>query len=160
MRVILIITSLFLSAITTWSQGSGSVDMKKLVVLAEKSDFRGLTKLARSYRFIVFDSAVDKDGSVFYYARDPKPDGSVLSCSTDPKLKIQQMTFITYSRDEYLVNKSLLKQMQFKSSGITKKDNDEIKESEDFEKGSLLIATAMNSKQVSTTSYEFLFVKW
>jgi hypothetical protein len=142
------------------SQEENSVDFKKLAVITEKSDFAGLCKLVSSLGYKVLDSSKDKNGSLFYFAKEFKFHGSSLACSRNNQLKITELSFMTFDEDLYKRNKLKLKEVGFKSQGIHKGGLPGITESEDFEKGKILVSSAISKKDNEDPLYEFTFINW
>ena len=152
---------LFLTAVTnSQSQGNTKIDAVALVDITEKADFACLNKLVSSLNYLVLDSSKSSDGSVFYFTKEPKIHGNTLACSTDSKIKIKELTFMTFIQENYQDFKAQLKQIGFKSSGIHKGNTTKMIESEDFEKGKVVVATAIRKYEDGSVVYEFTFLKW
>ena len=141
------------------AQEKKEINAGKLIDIVEKGDFTNLVKLVSSLHYIVLDSSKEKDGSLFYYAKEPKIKGSVLACSADSKKKITELTYNTFSKEEWKELKSQLNKIGFKSSGIHRGKSDVV-ESEDFEKGEILVATAIRKDKGGDVFYEFTFIKF
>ena len=142
------------------SQEENSVDFKQMVEITEKSDFSGLCKLVSSLGYKVLDSSKDKNSTLFYFAKEFKFQGSSLACSRNSQLKITELSFMTFDKDIYKGCKLKLKELGFKSQGMNKGGLADITESEDFEKGKSLVASAIRKKDNEVPLYEFTFINW
>jgi hypothetical protein len=154
---------LFFCSITlnSFSQKGKEITAGKLVEIIEKADFISLVKLISSLNYSVLDSSKSKDGSLFYFAKEPKLYGNTLGCSTDAKIRVIQLTLMTYVEGNYSELKKELKSLGFKSSGVHKENpQKDIIESEDFEKGKIVALAAIRKSQEGPLMYEFTFVKW
>ena len=67
------------------AQEEKQVDVNKLVEIIDKSDFNSLVKLVSSLHYVVADSSRKKDGSFFFYSKEPKFHGNILACGIDTK---------------------------------------------------------------------------
>jgi hypothetical protein len=144
-----------------FSQESKEITALKMVEITEKADFASLVNLVSSLNYIVLDSSKDKDGSLFYFAKEPKIHGNTVGCSVDAKTRLMQLTLLTYVEENYHELKKQLKSLGFKSSGIHRENpQKDITESEDFEKGKLITATAIRKNKDAPLMYEFTFFKW
>lgn len=142
------------------AQDQKKLDAVKLIDIIEKADFAMLVKLVSSLNYIVLDSSKAEDGSLFYFAKEPKIEGNILACSTDKKIKITELTFNTFSKVGWLEMKSQLSKIGFKSSGIHKENRNGIIESEDFENGKIIVITAIRKNKDQNNFYEFTFIKF
>ena len=158
-RVLLIII-FFVTAVDSNSQGNNLINAGKLVEITEKGDFASLSKLVSSLNYLVLDSSMSNDGTLFYFTKEPELQGNTLSCNTDDKMKIKLLTFITFREMSYNDLKSQFKKLGFKSQGVHKGNSAEIIESEDFEKGKIIAATAIRKNDDESFVYEFTLLKW
>lgn len=140
---------------------SNSVNINKLVSLTEKSNFKEFTRFTSQLSYKVLDSTKDKSGSIFYFTKEPVFHGNILACSTDTtRQKISQLTFTTFNKEYYVDFKEQLRKSGFTSSRLNKSAELPIIESQDFEKGKILVATATRKDDNEVTTYEFTFIKW
>jgi len=109
------------------------VDMGELIQITSNADFSRLSRLVHSLHFIVLDSTSEKNGELFYFAKEPIPYGSSLSCSVDHTNKLNILTYRVYSKDEYTRIKTEIVKLGFASSGISESVG-EFYEPEEFTK--------------------------
>ncbi len=159
MKNVLLLISFALIFLKANSQEQQSITATKLVEIAEKADFSILVQLVSSLNYIVLDSSRDEKGMLFYFGKEPKTNGNVLACSSDEQNKITEFTFNTFISEINNDLKSQLKTLGFKSSGIKKNNTEGLIETEDFEKGSLLVATATVENKHGKNFFEFTFIK-
>lgn len=136
------------------------IDIEKLIEIRSKSDFFQLSSLVHSLGYMVLDSSLKENGKLFYYTKEPKQFGRTLASSADDSYKIEQLTFDTYSKEEYNSLKSRLKKLGFKSTGLDNNTVGNYLEAEDFEKPGIYIATSAKQEEDNTIQYEFTFIKW
>ncbi|OSZ77360.1 hypothetical protein CAP36_13255 [Chitinophagaceae bacterium IBVUCB2] len=160
MKNVLLLISITLLISKANAQEKQSITAVKLVEIADKADFSILVKLVSVLNYMVLDSSWDEKGVLFYFAKESKTNGNVLACSADTKNKITEFTFNTFISETNIDLKAQLKKLGFNSGGIIKKNSAGILESEDFEKDSLLIATATVENKQGKNFFEFTFIKW
>ncbi len=149
-----------LSALYVQAQSGNMPEPTTLVSIIEKGDFEKLQLLVSTLGYKVLDSSKEKNGSLFYFAKEYKFHGNTLACSTNPQLKITELTFMTFDEVVYKEYKIKFKKLGFKSSGIHNGGLPGIIESEDFEKDKILVATATRKKDNEDPLYEFTLLQW
>jgi len=159
MKKVLLVISIALLFSKVNAQEQHSITASKLVEIAEKADFSILVQLVSSLNYMMLDSSRDEKGVLFYFAKEPKSNGNVLACSADLQNKITEFTFNTFISESNNDLKSQLRTLGFKSSGIKKSNTEGLIETEDFEKGSLLVATATVENKHGKNFFEFTFIK-
>ena len=142
------------------AQNQQQVSATSLVEIVDNNNFKQLSGLVSSLGYHVLDSSKDVSGGLFYYAREIKIGGNVLACSVSAKNKIEQLSFHTSMKETSQRLKSDLKKAGFISSGASKQPLDKTTETEDFEKGKILVSTACKINDDGETAYEFTFMKW
>jgi hypothetical protein len=108
--------------------------------------------------YIVIDSSVKDDGHLFFYAKEPKINGNILSYGTEKNKQLSIITFITYQNDIYNNWKTTLTNNNFKSSGLKQKEIGDIVESEDFSSKTVFISTSASKNSYGRIYYEFTFI--
>jgi hypothetical protein len=160
MKKLILIILLFSVVEGIKAQNNKKIDIDKLTKLFEKSVFTDFIKFTSQLEYIVLDSSKDANGSIFYFTKEPILHGSTLACSTDPGgKKIYLLTYTTFNTQDYLDLKTQLKKSGFTSPGLNKSDRLPIIESQDFEKGKIIVATAIRKDNDGTITYEFTFIK-
>ncbi|MDP4261797.1 MAG: hypothetical protein Q8941_04640 [Bacteroidota bacterium] len=160
MRFILLSLFVFIVCFTGSGQTEKKIEIPVLVKIAETSDFPGLVKLVKSLSYQVSDSSTQSDGSLIYISRESEINGNILGCFVDAKHKINQVSFSTYSKEIYNDLKQQAKNSGFRSSGLRKRHENGISETEDLEKGKTLISIAAKNKENGHTEYEFTILQW
>jgi hypothetical protein len=160
MKKLILIFLLFSSIEEIKAQANGKINIDKLTTLFEKSLFRDFVRFTTQIEYAVLDSSKESNGSIFYFTKEPIFHGSSLACSTDPSGdKIDILTYTTFNNQEYAELKAQLKKLRFISTGLNKSDRLPIVESQDFEKGKILVATATRKDKDGVMTYEFTFIK-
>jgi hypothetical protein len=160
MKKILSLVTFFAVFTGVNAQNENKIDVARLIKITETSDFPALVKLVRSLSYVVIDSSKEDGGSLIYISREDKINGNVLGCTIDSKNRINHLSFSTRDIGAYETLKKQIKGLGFKSSGLNKGRFPEIVETEDFEKGKILIGTASKKKEDSKMEYEFIFLQW
>jgi hypothetical protein len=159
MKKLIVLLLLFSCAEKTSAQATKKITITKLTELSEKSVFTDFVKFTSQLGYIVLDSSKEDNGSIFYFTKEPALHGSTLACSTDPGgKKIYLLTFTTFDKQHHLDLKEQLKKSGFASSGLNKSNRPPIIESQDFEKGKIMVATAIRKDDDGTITYEFTFI--
>jgi hypothetical protein len=97
---------------------------------------------------------------LIYITSEKKINGNILGCTVNSRYKINHVNFSTYDVNIYVDIKKQIKDLGFKSSGISKGNFSEIVEAEDFEKGKMLIGIAARKDKEDKIEYEFTFMMW
>lgn len=161
MKKLILVILLFCCFEGAKAQNNKKVDIVNLYRITEKSVFADFVKYASQLEYIVLDSSKNSNGSIFYYTKEPVFRGSTLACETDPSgKKINILTFTSFNEQHYLDLKEQLKKSGFTASRINKSGKLPLIESQDFEKGDILVGTAIRKDNGSIKNYEFTFIKW
>jgi hypothetical protein len=160
MKKLLLLISFFVVFAKSKAQNQKKIEVAKLVKVAETSDFPGLVKLVEYLSYWVVDSSKQADGSLIYITSEKKINGNILGCTVNSRYKINHVNFSTYDVNIYVDIKKQIKDLGFKSSGISKGNFSEIVEAEDFEKGKMLIGIAARKDKEDKIEYEFTFMMW
>lgn len=136
------------------------IDAAKLVQITQTSDYFAFVKMTKSLQFVVLDSAKDEKGGIFYFTRELKYQGNTLACGTDSKLKIKQLSFLTYDKEMYATLKKELKVLGLKSVSKSNGGFPEIVEAEDFEGKGIYVGSSTKKTEDEIFQYEFTFFKW
>jgi hypothetical protein len=158
MKKLIIFAFLFGVIAETEAQSDIKVDMAKLVRLAEVSDFRGFVNYVHSLSFIVKDSSIDENGSLVYITVDKKAKGDILGCHLKQKKFLSLISYSTLDKSAYENSKKKLIDLGFKAGEKSARGLPETIESQDFEKGSILVSATMTKKSV--VIYEFSLIRW
>lgn len=141
------------------AQNKEGVNISELIKISESRNFKQFTSLTTRLGYLVLDSSKNERGATNYITKEVKLKGNTLGCWTDSKLKIEGITFSTYHRELYDDLKNQIIRLKFKSQGTHKGTFPNQIESEDFEKGALLISTA-TIESAWGIQYEFTFLNW
>ncbi len=141
------------------AQGNKKIEIAALVKITEKADFISLSKLVAQQGYIVLDSSVLANGSFNYITKEPVLKGNTIGCWANSKYEIEGVSFITYRKELYEDLKHQIILLKFNSGGVQKGKLPDMIETEEFEKGNLLISTGVK-KSLGDIVYEFIFLKW
>ena len=151
---------LMLSGLMLYANGqevSDKIKVEELIKIIDSGNFSLFKKLVASVKYPLADSAGEDNGSITYITREHKPTGNTLGVSLTKKMTVSMLSFSTYSKPLYEKLKKEIRQNQFISQGFNKEAGD--RESEDFEKGKIYIATSAIAEGNRPFFYEFFFFK-
>jgi len=157
--ILSLIIVFFIQTLTSSAQKKKLPEATTLVAIIKIGDIKQLHNLVLSLQYIMLDSSMNDKQELFYFTKEPTLYGNTLACSTDKKLKITMLTFMTYNEETSNRLKSDFIKLNFKSSGKHKGGLTAITESEDFEKNHVLVATATRVKQDELPLYEFTILQ-
>jgi hypothetical protein len=155
-----LLTVLALMLIYCNAQNENRIEAAKLIQLTQTSDYFAFVKMTQSLQFVVLDSSKDEKGGIFFFTRELKYQGNTLACGTDSKLKISQLSFLTYDKEVYATLKKELNVLGLKSVSKSNGGFTEIVEAEDFEGKGIYVGSSTRKTEDKIFQYEFIFFKW
>lgn len=159
MKLAALLLGLVVVSLGVFAQTENSIEVGDLVKIVQTSDFKGMTKLVENLDYIVLDSSKLSDGNLSYITKEVKINGNTLGCMINKAMKIEMLTFTTSDKQLYYDLKKQIVNAGFKSSGKSTGGLPEIQESEDFEKGQIIVSTSTQRKDTSLR-YELNIMKW
>ncbi|HMK25408.1 MAG TPA: hypothetical protein VK483_05200 [Chitinophagaceae bacterium] len=159
MKNIFLLIGMLVTIVTSNAQRQKKIDIVELVKITGTGDFSHMKNMVASLGYLVLDSSKQGDGSQYYISHEMSMDGNMLGCRTDAKLKIKELTLSIYKKKTYDELKEQIIKLGFKSKGLHKGTFKEEIESEDFEKGNILISTGIIDKGGGWIAHEFTFLR-